>query len=263
MKLCGKEVPPLGLGTWKMGGGYFSPSYERDQEDVEAIRYALSRGIRIIDTAEMYGGGHAEELVGRAIKGFDREEIVIITKVWPNHLRYNDVINSAKASLRRLQVEYIDLYLIHWPSSEVPLSETLSAMEKLKEENLVRCVGVSNFDLPLLKEAQKYAKIEADEVEYNLYNLSPERELIPYCQSQGVHVIAYSPLAQGKVIKDKRVVELAKKYGKPPSAIALNYLMKRSIPIPKASNKAHLDEALEALSFSLSKEDEEYLRGRF
>ncbi len=254
MKLCGKETPPLGLGTWRMGGAYWEPEYRNDERDVNAIRYAITKGIRVIDTAEMYGGGHTEELVGRAIAGFPRDDLVIITKVWPNHLRYQDTINSAKGSLKRLNTDYIDLLLIHWPSREVSLSETLSAMEKLVEENMVRCVGVSNFSVDLLREAQRLYRIEANEVEYNLENLSPERELIPYCEAQGVKVIAYSPLGQGKSVKDERVLRLSEKYHKSPTSVILNYLMRRSIPIPKASRPEHIDEIVDSLTFTMTEE---------
>jgi diketogulonate reductase-like aldo/keto reductase len=260
MKICGKEVSPIGLGTWKMGGGFFTPEYDKDDLYVSIIRYAIKRGINIIDTAEMYGGGHAEEIVGKAIKDFNREDIVVVTKVWPTHLRYNDVINSAKESLKRLSTSYIDLYAIHWPNPEVDLEETITAMEKLVEEGIVRCVGVSNFNVELLKEAQKYYKIEANEIEYNVLHLDPEKDVIPYCENNGIKVIAYSPLAQGRVLSYKRVLDLAKKYNRKPAQIALNYLIKRSIPIPKASSIEHVNEIIDSWNFSLDKKDIAFLR---
>lgn len=260
MKLCGKEASPVGLGTWKMGGGYWTPDYSKDDLYVSIIKYAIEKGINVIDTAEMYGGGHTEELVGRAIKDFDREKIIIITKVWPSHLKFYDVIESAKASLKRLNSEYIDLYLIHWPNPEVEIEETMRAMEKLVNEGIVRCVGVSNFSVELMKEAQSFYKIEANEIEYNLHHLEPEKDVIPYCESNGIKVIAYSPLAQGRVLSDKRVIDLAKKYGRTPAQIALNYLIRRSIPIPKASKPEHVDEIVSSWNFQLDKKDIEALK---
>ncbi|BBG23616.1 aldo/keto reductase [Sulfuracidifex tepidarius] len=255
MKLCKKEASPVGLGTWKMGGGYWTPDYSNDGHYVSVIRHALGKGINVIDTAEMYGGGHAEELVGRAIKGLDREKIIVITKVWPSHLKFQDVIESARNSLRRLDSEYIDLYLIHWPNQEVKIEETMKAMEKLVEEGTVRCVGVSNFSVELMEEARKFHEIEANQVEYNLNHLDPEKDLMPYCERNGIKVIAYSPLGQGRSLSDERVKKLAQKYGRTPAQIVLNYIARRSIPIPKASSVEHVDEIASSLDFKLDDED--------
>lgn len=259
MEICGKKLSlPIGLGTWRMGGGFWTPDYSHDVEYIEVIKYAIQRGINLIDTAEMYGGGHAEELVGKAIKDFDREKLIIITKVWPSHLKYDQVLTSAYNSLKRLQSDYIDLYLIHWPNPEVELNETFKAMNKLVEEGVVKCIGVSNFSVDLLKKVP--SKIEANEIEYSIYNLSPEDDVIPYCESHNIKVIAYSPLGQGKIAQDKRLMDIAKKYDKTPVQIALNYLIQRSIPIPKASKKSHIDELIEATKFELSEEDRKLIR---
>jgi diketogulonate reductase-like aldo/keto reductase len=263
VKLCDKNVSQIGFGTWKMGGGFWTPDYSRDSHYVEILKYVINNGINLIDTAEMYGGGHAEELVGKAIKGFDRENIFIITKVWPNHLRYEDVIKSAKESLRRLDTKYIDLYLIHWPNPSIPLNETISAMENLVDQGIVRCIGVSNFDVKLLSEAitltRKY-EIVANEMEYSVNNKSAESDIIPFCEKNNIKVIAYSPLARGNVKNNKILEEIGRKYGKTAIQVALNYLIKRSIPIPKASTKDHVDEILGSLGWSLSDEDYERIR---
>ncbi|ARM76752.1 aldo/keto reductase [Acidianus manzaensis] len=258
MELCKKTISPIGLGTWRMGGGFWNADYSNDELYIEIIKYALEKGINIIDTAEMYGGGHTEELVGKAIKDFDREKIVIITKVWPSHLKYEQVIQSAKNSLKRLQTDYIDVYLIHWPNPEVDLKETFKAMNKLVEENIVNCIGVSNFSIELLEKSPE--NIVANEIEYNLYNLSAEADVIPYCERKGIKIIAYSPLGQGKIGSDKRLQEIARKYNKSPAQIALNYLSRRSIPIPKASKKEHIDEIIESTKFQLSNEDINHIR---
>ncbi|WP_338599292.1 aldo/keto reductase [Sulfolobus tengchongensis] len=258
MKLCNKEVSQIGFGTWKMGGGYWSPDYSNDNKYIEIIKYVISKGVNVIDTAEMYGGGHAEELVGKAVKDFDRESIFIITKVWPNHLRYDDLIKSAKDSLRRLDSKYIDLYLIHWPNSSIPLEETIRAMEYLVDQGIVNCIGVSNFDVMLLERAMSLTKkyeIVANEIEYNVDNKTAERDIIPFCERNNIKVIAYSPLSRGNVKNNTILEEIGRKYGKTSVQVALNYLMRRSIPIPKASTKEHVDEILGALGWNLSNDD--------
>lgn len=262
MELCNKKLSlPIGLGTWKMGGGFWTPDYSNDKQYVEVIKYAIGKGINLIDTAEMYGGGHTEELVGEAIRDFDREKIIIITKVWPNHLKYDQVLNSAYNSLKRLKSDYIDLYLIHWPNPEVDLKETFKAMTKLVDEGVVKCIGVSNFSVDLLQKVP--TQIEANQIEYNLYHLSPENDVIPYCETHKIKVIAYSPLGQGKAAQDKELAEIAKKYNKTPTQIALNYVMRRAIPIPKASKKSHVDELIEATKFELQEEDIKLIKNMY
>jgi len=253
-----KKVSDIGLGTWKMGGGYWTPDTTKDEEDVRAIRFALENGINLIDTAEMYGGGHTEELVSMAINGLDREEIFIITKVWSNHLKYDDLIKSAMQSLKRLNSKYIDLYLIHWPNTSVPIAESIKAMEKLVDMGVIRYFGVSNFTVKLLEEARsatsKY-EIIANEIEYSVMNKSPEKDLIPYCEKNKIIVIAYSPLGKGNVSKLTILESIAKKYNKTAVQVALNYLIKRSIPIPKASKIEHIKEILGSMGWYLTEED--------
>lgn len=257
MRLCDKEIPPIGMGTWGMGGGFWTPDYSSDDLYVEALRYALSRGIRLFDTAEMYGGGHTEEIVGRALREHE-DEVLIVSKVWPNHLRRDDLIRSALASRARLGVRSIDLYLIHWPSRDVPIKESIRAMEELIDMGVIRCMGVSNFDVKLLQEAitsaRKY-EVVADEVEYNVYHRDPERELIPFARRNNVTIIAYSPLARGAVSRDPTLRAIAGKHNATPVQVALAYLTRTSIPIPKASRKEHIDEIVGALNLHLSDED--------
>lgn len=258
MNLCDKKVSKIGFGTWKIGGGYWSADRTRDPQWIELLRYVYDRGINLFDTAEMYGGGHTEELVGQALKDYDEEEFTIITKVWNNHLSYDDVIKSAKASLRRLNVKLIDLYLIHWPSPSVPLRETIRAMEKLVDDGVVRCIGVSNFDVTLVQEAMEVSsryQIEANEIEYSYVHREPEAQLIPFLERNNIKVIAYSPLGRGEISRDARLAEVAKRYGVTPIQVGLNYVARRAIPIPKASTKAHVDELAKVLEWDLKEED--------
>ena len=254
------NIPLLGLGTWGMGG-----KFERDesnwQESLEALRYGLSLGFWLIDTAEMYGLGATEEIVGEAIRRMPREEIFLVSKVWKDHLRYDDVIKAAKQSLTRLKTDYLDLYLVHWPNETIPLSETMPAMEELVKQGLVKNIGVSNFSVPLLEEAMRYLKntpIVANEIEYNLSNQSANKDVVHFCKNNNIKIIAYRPLARGSLntASTNLVAELAKKYQKTPGQIALNWLISQDmVAIPKATSKIHLEENWGALGWKMEEED--------
>jgi len=263
----GESVAAIGLGTWNMGGRE-SPDYRDDERLIEAIRYAVELGMNHIDTAEMYAAGHAEELVGEAIKQFSRDEVFIATKVWPSNLRYEDVIRSCRRSLERLQLKYVDLYMVHWPNPRIPLQETMKAMEKLVKDGLIRYIGVSNFDVELLEEAMnalKREEIVANQVEYSLEAREVERELIPFCERNGITVTAYTPLGKGRIPAEaasntprgKILAEMAQRYGKTPVQIALNWVIWRPnvITIPKAARKEHLEENAGAAGWRLTEED--------
>jgi diketogulonate reductase-like aldo/keto reductase len=263
----GESVAAIGLGTWNMGGRE-SPDYRDDERLIEAIRYAVELGMNHIDTAEMYAAGHAEELVGEAVKQFSRDEVFIATKVWPSNLRYEDVIRSCRRSLERLQLKYVDLYMVHWPNPRIPLQETMKAMEKLVKDGLIRYVGVSNFDVELLEEAMnalKREEIVANQVEYSLEAREVERELIPFCERNGITVTAYTPLGKGRIPAEaasntprgKILAEMAQRYGKTPVQIALNWVIWRPnvITIPKAARKEHLEENAGAAGWRPTEED--------
>jgi diketogulonate reductase-like aldo/keto reductase len=263
----GESVASIGLGTWNMGGRE-SPDYRDDERLIEAIRYAVELGMNHIDTAEMYAAGHAEELVGEAVKQFSRDEVFIATKVWPSNLRYEDVIRSCRRSLERLQLKYVDLYMVHWPNPRIPLQETMKAMEKLVKDGLVRYIGVSNFDVELLEEAMnalKREEIVANQVKYSLEAREVERELIPFCERNGITVTAYTPLGKGRIPAEaasntpegKILAEMAQRYGKTPVQIALNWVIWRPnvITIPKAARKEHLEENAGAAGWRLTEED--------
>jgi diketogulonate reductase-like aldo/keto reductase len=264
----GERIAAIGLGTWLIGGGS-APDYSRDKEAIEAIRYAIELGMTHIDTAEMYGGGHAEELVGEAIKAFKRDEVFIASKVWPTNLRYDDLLKACERSLKRLQTSYIDLYYIHWPSDVIPLSESMRAMERLYKDGKIRYIGLSNFSPIQIEEARSYLSttdVVAIQAEYSLYNRKIEADLIPYCFRNGVTVVAYSPLARGALLADLKkpaerriqlLMELAEKYSKTPVQIALNWVIwhDQVIAIPKALQKQHLEENAGAAGWKLTKED--------
>lgn len=263
----GVKIPVLGIGTWKMGGG-LRADRKHDKECIFAIKTAVRLGMTHIDTAELYGNGHAEELVGEAIQGFKREELFITTKVKPENLRYDDLISAAKGSLKRLKTSHIDLYLIHAPNPDIPIEETMKAMDYLVENGFTRFIGVSNFSVTQIEEAQKHAKnkIVANQIEYNLltrnrgqFTSNMESKIIPYCQKNGIMVIAYKPLAKGELAKPgiKLLDELAEKYDKTQAQIALNWLISKPniITIPKAVRIEHIKENLGAIGWRLSEED--------
>lgn len=240
-----------------MGGGS-SPDRSRDDACRDAITYAIDSGINVIDTAEMYGAGHTEEIIGEAISSYDRSKLFIISKVWPSNLRHDSVINSAKESLKRLGTPYIDLYLIHWPNSSVPIKETVSAMEELVARGHVRNIGVSNFSVPELEEAMETAQnnpICANQIKYNYGSRAVERDIIPFCEKNGIDVIAYTPIMKGATSPHRKLNEMARKYAATPVQMALRYTMQRSFAIPKSSNRTHIDELIGAAGVNLTSED--------
>jgi len=210
----GGRLPVLGLGTWEMGGGR-SPDSSQDAEMTALIRDAIEMGYTHIDTAEMYGVGHCEELVGRALQEFDRDEIFLTTKVLPDNLRHDDLLRALDGSLKRLQTDYADLYLIHWPNPDVPLEESFAALNKAAADGRVKRVGVSNFDPPLLRRAQALCAtpVVTDQVRYNLHTRKPEENgLLRYCQEKNIILTAYSPLKDG-VMQNETVQAVARKHG--------------------------------------------------
>ena len=255
------RIPVIGIGTWGMGGGRTAdPS--KDDENIAAIRAGIDLGMTQIDTAEMYGGGHTEELVGAAIESYDRGDIFITTKVWKTHLRYDDLISSMLASLRRLGLDYVDLYLIHWPNPEVPIQETMRALEHCIHEGYTRFIGISNFPVYLVEEAQTHLKdnrLVSNQVEYSLTEQGPRRELLPYCQENGIMLIAYTPLGKGRLAMPGNAIldTIAEKYGKTQAQVALNWLISQEnvVAIPKASRIEHLNENIGASGWRLDEED--------
>lgn len=265
----GVQIPLLGQGTWGMGGRNIADS-SRDEAEVEAIQFGLDLGLTHIDTAEYYGAGHCEELVGEAIEPYDRGELFITTKVWHSHLRYGDLISSMRSSLRRLRLDYVDLYLVHWPNPEIPLEETMRAMEYCADEGYTRFIGVSNFPSSLVAEAKSFLRghhLVADQVEYSLMEQKPRIELLPYCRKNDVTVIAYTPLAKGRLAQHGNTFldEMAEKYGKTPAQISLNWLISQEgvIAIPKASRSEHIKDNLGAIGWRLGKEDSQRLSEAF
>lgn len=246
---------------------------ERDDSDdntwIDTIQKAIRLWYTHIDTAELYGAWHTEELIGRAIKDFDRSSLIITSKVFRTHLGFQDTLHACEESLKRLKTDYIDIYLIHAPNPHTPLSETMEAMNILKERGLIRYIGVSNFSVAEMQEAQKYAKfpIVVNQIPYSLATRNKdnkwpctqmEEEIIPYCQKNNILIMAYRPIERWFLLEENAVIrELCERYKKTPAQIAMNWLLskKNIVTIPKSINAEHLMENLGAMGWGMSESE--------
>ena len=255
----GRPIPVLGQGTWRIG----EDRSER-QAEIDALRLGLNLGMNLIDTAEMYGEGGAEEVVGEAIADRPRSETFIVSKVYPHNATRRGAIEACARSLRRLQTSYIDLYLLHW-RGDVPLKETLEAFKYLKDEGQIRDFGVSNFDVSDMEEA--YALPGGDEIATNqvLYNLTHrgiEWELLQWSQARNIPTMAYSPVGhrrdeQQRIFNHPTIKSIATQHDATPAQIALAWLLRQPdlVVIPKASHPQHIRQNRASLEIELSKQD--------
>jgi diketogulonate reductase-like aldo/keto reductase len=256
----GRTIPVLGQGTWNMG----EDPAQRGAE-VAALRLGLDLGMSLIDTAEMYGEGGAEEVVGEAIAG-RRDEVYLVSKVYPHNASRAGVLAACERSLKRLEVDCIDLYLLHWRGS-VPLAETLEAFARLREQGKIRDYGVSNFDLDDMQEAVGLTGgdvVATDQVLYNLAQRGIEWDLLPWCRARGMPVMAYSPLEsspseQAAMLGRPQIREVARRHGATPAQVALAWLLRQDgvVAIPKAVRLAHVraNRAALELAAGLTRED--------
>ncbi len=243
------EVPVIGQGTWMIESNNSKIGSKEDNHNlaIKTLQLGLDLGMTHIDTAEMYGNGKAEELVGQAIAGRKRDEIFLVSKVLPSNASYEGTIRACKNSLKRLKTDYLDLYLLHWPSSYHPITETMQAMEKLVSDNLIKFIGVSNFSLEELQEAQQALqneRIACNQLLYNLGYRAIEKRILPYCAKQGIAVVGYSPFGHENFYflqstKGKVIVDIANRhYGRTPRQVVLRFLSLYSnvFTIPKTSH---------------------------
>lgn len=261
----GVSIPKIGFGTWRIGGDSY-PDRERDPASMEALRAALEVGYTHFDTAEVYAGGHSEELVGRAIRETQtrRESLFIATKVNPGHLQYEQVLRSCENSLRRLQMEYVDLYLIHWPRIGMKLEETFRALNTLVSDGKIRHLGVSNFNLTLLKQARSLSEtpLLTNQVPYRLPDRSyVENGVLAYCQENDILLTAYSPVKFRNLPVNSTLQEIADAHSASPFQIALAWLVTqpRVITIPMSLNPQHIRENFEAADIELTEQEIEAL----
>lgn len=263
------EIPSIGIGTMGIGG-YFTKDTSKDDYYIDIIRKSIDLGMTFIDTAEIYGCGYSEILVGNAIKDcYCRENIFIATKVSPEHLNYDNVIKSAENSCLRLQTSYIDLYQIHWPNPTIPLKETLSGIRYLMNKEKIKYFGVCNFSLQELVSVRKLAReldinVVSNQIEYNLFDRCIEKDILPYCEKEKVTIIAYSPLDKGNIGCYYELENIAKKYNKTIAQIILRWLIRHDsvVVIPKATNMEHIRYNASS-DFIMSLEDIEFIDRNF
>jgi len=237
---CGDAVPALGQGTWMMG----EDASLRKQE-VACLRAGLDMGLRLVDTAEMYAEGRTESLVGEAIAG-RRDEVFLVSKVYPHNASRKAMRDSCTASLQRLKTGHLDLYLLHW-SGAVPIEETVEAFERLREEGLIRQWGVSNLDISEMENLWGLGDgqaVQTDQVLYNLTRRGIEWDLLPWLRERSIPVMAYSPIEQGRLARQRKLVDFGKRHGITPAQAALAWVLAQDgvIAIPKTASVTRLQE---------------------
>ena len=250
------RVHVLGQGTWRMG-----EDPRNHDAEIASLRMGIELGFNLVDTAELYGGGTTERLVGEAIEGL-RSKVFLVSKVLPHHATVRGTISACKESLRRLRVDELDMYLLHW-RGRVPLSQTVQAFEQLRSDGLIRSWGVSNFSVEDMGDLWSAGgeRCAANQILYNLCRRGVEFDLLPWCERNKVAVMAYSPIEQGSLVKHPVVNRIAHSHGATAAQVALAWVLRQPgmISIPKAGNPAHLRENAKALDVHLSSSDLETL----
>jgi aldehyde reductase len=246
----GENVPVLGMGTWRMGD-----ETSAREEEIATLQWGLDLGLRLIDTAEMYGEGRAEELIGQAIAG-RRDNVFLVSKVYPHNATRKGTVSACERSMRRLNTDYLDLYLLHWRGN-VPLEETLEAFETLQRAGKIRGYGVSNLDLADLRELWPLPggnQVQTNQLLYNLSRRGIEWDLLPWLRERGVPVMAYSPIEQGRLLQDSKLTDFARRHGMTAAQAALAWLLSHDdvIVIPKTGDRTRLRENFGALEIRLS-----------
>lgn len=255
----GTSMPRFGMGTWYLGEN--PATHDRE---LEALRTGLDAGITLIDTAEMYGGGAAEKLVGEAIQGYDREKLFLVSKVYPHNAGDPMIFESVEASLARMQTDYLDLYLLHWRGS-IPLSETVRCMEELVEDGVIRHWGVSNFDVDDLEELYSVhngTHCAANQDLYHLGSRGVEYEILPWMRSAQMPLMAYCPLAQAGdlrrgLVTDPAVTEVARRHEATPLQVLLAFVLRdpQVVAIPRSGSPEHMRENIAARDIELTSDD--------
>ncbi|MBI5530935.1 MAG: aldo/keto reductase [Candidatus Doudnabacteria bacterium] len=247
----GVNIPPTGFGTWKI---------KDSVEAVNSVKLALQAGYRLIDTAKMYEN---EEYIGKAIResGIKREDIFVTTKLWNEDQAYETALAAFERSLKNLGLEYVDLYLVHWPfynweTKENKRKEAWKAMEEIYASGRAKAIGVCNYNIKHLEEMKTYAKVNPMVNQFEMHPFYYQPELLDYCEKNNIVVEAYSPLAQGKRVDDERITNIAKKYNKSNAQILLRWcIQKGAVPIPKSAHKERIEENLNIFDFEISLED--------
>jgi diketogulonate reductase-like aldo/keto reductase len=249
----GEAVPVLGQGSWGL-----AEDRDRRNEEIAALRLGVDLGLTLIDTAEMYADGRTEELIGEALEG-RRDEIFLVSKVLPHNATRSGTISACEGSLRRLRTDRLDLYLLHW-RGQVPLEETVGAFAALIDAGKIRYWGVSNFDMKDMAELVSLpggSDVATDQVLYNLTRRGIEWDLLPWCQEQGLPLMAYSPIEQSRLLSNLTLKDLAVKHDVTPAQVALAWLLRRDgvVAIPRAGTRTHVWEDHAALALHLDDAD--------
>lgn len=269
--IAGREVHPIGIGTWGMGGdrlpdGNIFADYRQDEREVEAIRYSVGMGQNHLDTAQLYGAGHTEEIVGEALRGLDRDKLFVATKVWRSHSLRHAVPRAAEESLRKLDLRTLDLLYVHAPWDAIPMAEYIGGLNDALDAGLTRAIGVSNFTTAELREAIAMSKhpISANQVHYNvLHRDTVDDEMRGLCAQHGVTIVAYRPVER-RLLADQAessvVLDAAAELGCTPAQLAIAWLIEQPhmVTIPKASSSDHVDENLGAMQVKIN----EHIRAR-
>lgn len=252
------KMDRLGQGTW-----HFGENRKLYETEIESIRYGIQNGVTLIDTAEMYGDGKSESLIGEAIKDFDRSRLYIVSKILPWNAGYDDFFISLSNSLKRLNTSYLDMYLLHW-RGEIPLEETIRCMEEAKRQGFIKDWGVSNFDIDDMQELLSLKdgyNCRVDQCLYHLGSRGVEYSLIPFLKNNAIRFMSYCPLAEAGLLKrellsNSTVIEISKEYGITPIQLLLAFTLrdKDITSIPKASHVEHLKMNIKASKIQISDE---------
>ena len=287
----GLMVTPMAFGGWPIGGGSEWGKTLPDETYLGAIRAALESGINFLDSAVFYGHGHSEELIGQAIKGYDREKLVLSTKQVAGRLTHETARDTVESCLKRLGTDYIDVFLVHWPNPDVDIAENMEELNKLKDAGLIRAIGVSNYTLEHIKRARQYAQVDVLQPCYSLFwRYQLEREILPYCIENHIGIMTYSSIGQGiltgrfsagKILDEgdqrqniiplysdevfpvavkaaEQIGEIGRKYGKTPVQTAINWVIHTpgiTAALVGAKTRTQEEENLGALGWELSEED--------
>lgn len=241
----GHEIPILGLGTWQLKG----------ETCKQAIKTAIELGYTHIDTAWIYDN---QSEIGEALKemNIEREKYFITSKVWMEDLSYENVIAECAETLHDLQLEYLDMYLIHWPNNKFPVKDTLRAFKDLVDQGKVKSIGVSNFTIKHLKEALEVSDVPISTNQVEFHSHLYQKELLDFCKEKGIVLTAYSPIARGEILNDPVLTEVANKHNKSTAQVALKWLEQKDIVIiPKASSKEHLEDNMDLFDWELTEEE--------
>ena len=249
----GERIPVLGLGTWRM-----AERRRRRDDEIAALRLGLDLGMTLVDTAELYGDGATEELVGEAIED-RRDDVFLVSKVHPRNAGRRSTVRACEASLRRLRTDRLDLYLLHWPG-RIPLEETVDAFTRLLDDGKIRHWGVSNFGVADMEELGSLPAGDAvatNQVVYSLSRRGIEARLLPWSQDRGIPVMAYSPFAQGGLLRDRTLGAVADRHDATPAQVALAWVLRHDgvFTIPKAGTPEHVRDNRAALDLQLTEED--------